>query len=230
MTIVFKLERWRLADGPVQRQRLHVRKAGTRAELEALRERMAAGDVVRLRAHVVPDSLFGRSDALLVEAIGRVDDARMEAERRALEEPVTFDDERFGTLTLDRALSYYGATVRWGTAETRLMAFGEDRAAASASLQTARALWGEQARWQRRVEAYVVDELLELKNETWVDDEDPRTYDAASFLRELRLESIHVRADGRFEFWYDPGDLFFGHWIQVRGTLERGPTEAGLAG
>lgn len=46
----------------------------------------------------------------------------------------------------------------------------------------------------------------------------------------LMVDAVHVYSDGRFEFWYDAGDLFFGHWIRVRGTLEAGPTEAGLAG
>jgi hypothetical protein len=46
----------------------------------------------------------------------------------------------------------------------------------------------------------------------------------------MKLESITVHPDGRFEFWFDDGDLFWGHSIAVRGSLAEGPTEASVEG
>ena len=40
----------------------------------------------------------------------------------------------------------------------------------------------------------------------------------------MTLESIAVYPDGKLEFWFDDGDLFFGHWMSVSGNLSDGPT------
>ena len=46
----------------------------------------------------------------------------------------------------------------------------------------------------------------------------------------MELESIEIRADGSFEFWFADGDMFYGHSIHVSGGMENGPDDASMEG
>jgi len=46
----------------------------------------------------------------------------------------------------------------------------------------------------------------------------------------VSLSSITVHPQGTFEFWYDDGDLFWGHSIMISGSIEKGLREAGIHG
>ena len=46
----------------------------------------------------------------------------------------------------------------------------------------------------------------------------------------MRLTSINTYPEGGFEFWHDDGDLFWGHYIQVSGSLDEGLTSADIPG
>ena len=46
----------------------------------------------------------------------------------------------------------------------------------------------------------------------------------------MELESIEIRADGSFEFWFADGDMFYGHSIHVSGDMENGPDRADMEG
>ena len=72
-------------------------------------------------------------------------------------------------------------------------------------------------------------ELLPLKNESWLSD-DEAELTAMDFKARMELVSITVGDNGRFEFWHDDGDLFWGHAIQIDGNLRDGLTDAGISG
>lgn len=46
----------------------------------------------------------------------------------------------------------------------------------------------------------------------------------------MELESVQVYGDGRFEFWFNDGGLFWGRAIHVTGSLTEGPTGAQMEG
>jgi hypothetical protein len=56
------------------------------------------------------------------------------------------------------------------------------------------------------------------------EDETPVT--PRQFKERMTLESIAVSPNGKFEFTFDDGQLFWGHVIQVSGSLSKGPTNA----
>lgn len=61
---------------------------------------------------------------------------------------------------------------------------------------------------------YAVDGLLELKNDTWLEDGETEL-SADEFKAKMVLEAITVEADGDVTFWHHDGGLFWGHSIQV---------------
>ena len=54
----------------------------------------------------------------------------------------------------------------------------------------------------------------------------PWLYDATR----LELDAIQISAGGSFEFWFNDGDLFWGHAIHVTGSLDKGPERAQMEG
>jgi hypothetical protein len=46
----------------------------------------------------------------------------------------------------------------------------------------------------------------------------------------MTLQSVSTYADDSFGFWHDDGDLFWGHAIQVTGSLKEGPKDADIPG
>ena len=71
--------------------------------------------------------------------------------------------------------------------------------------------------------------LLPLKNDDWLDeDEDEVLPD--QFKERMKLNSITVRPDGRFEFWHGDDDMFWGHAIHISGNLSKGLTGADTPG
>lgn len=61
---------------------------------------------------------------------------------------------------------------------------------------------------------YAVDELLELKDEAWLD-EDEKPLTPEQFKTRMVLESIAISSAGDVKFYHDDGNLFFGHCILI---------------
>ena len=64
------------------------------------------------------------------------------------------------------------------------------------------------------LEKSMVEEMLELKNDTWLDEEET-ALSAADFKKKIKLETLMVSEDGSHQLFYADGDLFWGHTIVV---------------
>jgi hypothetical protein len=106
---------------------------------------------------------------------------------------------------------------------------GDKDASLEESLATAELLWIDEATWNKRIEDFAVKELLDLKNGTWLG-EDESELTSEEFIARMELSSVWIRSGRKFEFWYDDGGMFFGHSILVSRNLDDGPTDAGIHG
>ncbi|HEX2076665.1 MAG TPA: DUF2262 domain-containing protein [Longimicrobium sp.] len=220
----FTLDRWRGPDGAVRTTPLTVRRPCNDAELSDFVGRIQPYQVLGLRVRMT-----GPGTAELVKLVGRGDDDVLAARAAELSARVTREDERFGTLTLNRRFGCYECETDWDYAPIQLDLQAVEDDDLEAALRTAYALWDQQESWSERIDAFAVQELLELKNDGWLGEgESPLTAD--EFVARMRLVSISVDPDGGFTFWHDDGDLFWGHSIQVTGSLADGPTHADTPG
>jgi len=229
-TLRFTLEIWRIEGAGLQSQRLDLQRQVTDEELNKHQEALKSYAVVRLKARVVNGSILGSPQALLEEFV-RVDnsDAELNAKATQLQQPVTFTDPVLGTFTLDRRVEWFTAKTMWLDQLVRLSLAATEGQELQDALKTAHTLWKDQAGWSQRVRDYAVQELLSLKNVNWSDDDDPElTPD--QFTSRMTLEAITVNPDGSFDFWHDDGDLFYGHSIQISGSLTKGLTLADIPG
>jgi hypothetical protein len=130
----------------------------------------------------------------------------------------------FGELQFDPDVDWFEASSTWNGNEIRLVFPVDEDTLQDNALASAEALWSAQAKWNSEIETFASEGLLEIKNNEWRDDDEPKLT-AAQFLDRLTLETISIASDGDFEFWYNDGDLFGGHSIVVRGNLELGLME-----
>lgn len=152
---------------------------------------------------------------------------RQFAER--LREPVVVSTVRFGQVTMNPVIGWFGAKVKWNRKTIELHLDPDEEGDIGNAVKTAENLWSAQAGWKRKVEDFAVAELLPLKNDSWLGD-DERELTPEDFKKKMKLRSIKVVGDGSFEFWHDDGDLFCGHAILIRGTLKEGLADASIPG
>jgi hypothetical protein len=225
-TAVFSLDGWKLNDGPIEAKPLTVRKEMTESELDALRDDVTPYAVVKLEVRFVRVSIFGDSQSRLERVVGASSDAELVHHAADLQRPVHRNDSLLGEFTLDRAHDQFDANLKWEKRDVRL-SVPKDHF--DGAVKTARALWASSAQWDEKIRTFAAKQLLELKNETWLDDDEAKVT-PAEFKRRLVLTAIVIEDDGSFSFWFDDGDLFFGHEIHVTGTLKGGLKTATIEG
>lgn len=183
------------------------------------------GDILRMRVLLSVD----QTRAIVAEVIDDDFNApELAVIANELAQPVEIESERFGKLVLDRRVNWFRGTVVWGGREVRI-SFDADKALdISGQLQTAQTLFDGEQDWQRKIEAFAVKEMLSMAND-WRD-EGATPITEQEFLDRMKLESISIQPDGEFEFWHSDGDLFYGHSIQISGSIEKGLTHSDIPG
>lgn len=226
-TMSFEVETWRVEGDEVQKRPLTLCRKVTDKELKAFQDQILPYQVIRVKARFV-DSEFAGAQALLEAFIGPdSSDVELNHVAEELQKPVTLEDPLLGTFTLDRAVDWFTGEVVWAGEPISLNLSGA--ADAQQALESAHVLWQNQSEWNRRVRSFAVEQLLALKNDTWLDEDEPElTPD--EFQDRMTLESITVNSDGSFDFWHNDGDLFWGHSIQISGSLSEGLTHADIPG
>jgi hypothetical protein len=229
-TLHFTLHCWRVPPGPMKTRPLSVSFKTSREEFDSLWKRVHSYSVVRIRARVVEESVIGMPQAELLEFLGPDrSDSEMNQAAVDLQKPVIHQDHQFGQFTLDRRVNWYSAETEWNGAVVTLNVTLDDSRTIDGALEVARTLWKNQGQWAKRIEDYAVQELLPLKNGSWLD-EGEAELTADEFKARMALESITADPDGSFDFWHNDGDLFWGHCIQISGNLSEGPTGADIPG
>jgi hypothetical protein len=156
-------------------------------------------------------------------------DAELHALASEQQKPIVFAHPLFGQLTLDRGVTAFQAklTVAGEPMEVSIDAEGE--APDPAALAIAERFWKDQADWDHRLREFAAAQLIGLKNDTWLqEDEEPLT--EAEFINKLTANSMGFDPPDAFTIYYNDGDIFWGHSIEIRGTLSNGPQSAHIAG
>ena len=100
-------------------------------------------------------------------------------------------------------------------------------------MEQAKALMADQKGWDEKVRSFAADQLLEQAND-WAQDaaegEEPEEITREQFMERMELDAVQISAGGSFEFWFNDGDLFWGHAIHVTGSLDQGPESAQMEG
>ena len=142
--------------------------------------------------------------------------------------PVLFKSKTFGIFVLDRGSGWFETNAFWNDVEIEL--FLSTDLNQIEDLETlALKIWEDQTKWDLKLKAKISNDLLKLKNEAWLEEEESSiTMD--EFQSKLVLENIVIFKDGDFEAYYNDGDLFWGHSISVEANINGSMSDAMLSG
>lgn len=228
-SLVMDLVAWRKVGGAMQRDRLIVCEEVTHELLTARRAAIGPYQIVRFNARFEPSENPDWLRATVTEFLGVADDSDLATEAIRLQQPVLHTDPRFGVLRFSRELNWYEGRAAWMNTPVKLYLEAANEAALADVCPHAYRLWDEQIQWDSQIRPKIIAEFLDLKNETWRDEDEP-ALSADEFIGRLSIDSIMVHLDGSFIIYYNDDDMFSGHSIEVLGSFDEGITAASLAG
>lgn len=139
------------------------------------------------------------------------------------------EDPVLGTLSYNPVVNWYEAVCRPDGRTAELCLHLDDDGTLASTLRRAHALYADAARYLLGARKYAVEQLLTLKNERWLDeDEEPVT--EAEFMERITLQSIVFDADGTVTFYHLDDDLFWGHSIEITMDAEDRYVRADIPG
>jgi len=219
---------WREEGGPIHQEEWGLITLADDKLLEYLRRAAPRDSVIQARVRQAKEG----KRFLLVGMPSMVGDMELKAILDEAIKPVTFWEEGLGTFTLDRSVGWFAAEVTW-LGEQIEIEFDRDENRADCVMYT-KTLLEHQKEWDEKIRSFAAKELLGLARD-WAADaaeegEEPLELTEEDFARRMELQSIEVRENGSFEFWFGDGDLFWGHSIRVSGSMDEGPTDADIEG
>lgn len=224
--LIFHLAGWRHPGSAVQVGKRRCETPVREADLRPLMDRVTAYTIVE--AEIDDSSTATATKLRRIVRIG-ARDPDLEQLAARLQEPILLHAPILGRLEYSRRFGEFEGRAEWCgrvVAISLRCAHPDDP---TAVLQAAAQLFVEQAEWDRRVREYAVEKLLPLKNDSWLE-EDEAELSAGAFLSKMTLDTIAVEESGDFSFWHNDGDLFWGHAIQISGSLSEGLTDADIPG
>lgn len=126
---------------------------------------------------------------------------------------LNFKDQCFGELKYNKEFNWYETTILYKKSKINFYISLDEVRDRKAAINTAKEICKKLSPLTEKAQNFAADNLLNLKNETWLDEEGIVTRD--SFIERMVLESITVYPQGNSEFWFHDGDLFWGHSIRV---------------
>jgi hypothetical protein len=134
-----------------------------------------------------------------------------------------------GLLSYEAAYSWYVVKIDIAKLAVEIRLAVDEDEAIDYSLERCRNLVANITAYAEKAKQYAAERLLELKNETWLDDnETPLT--SEQFKDRIILESIVISPEGKLDFYHNDGDIFWGHCVLVSIDKDDQCIEANIAG
>jgi uncharacterized protein (TIGR03067 family) len=123
-------------------------------------------------------------------------------------------DEVLGRLAWDDNLNWYSGKIAKGDISVEVSLTRDQHGSVDRTQARARHVVQNLPTYIELARRYAVENLLDLKNDNWLDEEEePLT--AAAFRQRMTLESMVFSSNGGITFYHDDGNLFWGHCIQI---------------
>lgn len=214
-----RLIAWRRPGEPIERGDFMIGMPVGPRQLKRLAPEFAAYRVIKVRVRYTHEDV---DDAIhrghITKLLGDGDDAELLALAASLQQPLVHEDPDLGPLTYKREYGCWEGALDWPGQSRRVELVLEtptESLAGAPELAHARAVVTAAEEWTRKARRFAAEQLLELKNDSWLDGEDELTTD--QFEAAIGpVAHLGVSAD-RVDLMLRDGDLFFGHGIRVAG-------------
>lgn len=127
--------------------------------------------------------------------------------------PSEINDKELGRLIYEKELDWYTGQIVYQERQIAIHLSTNEDGDVQPALMRAVEIVARVDEFARAAEDYAAAMLLELKNDSWLD-EDEEPLDAERFKDLMTLESIVFYEDG-VTFYHNDGDLFWGHSIEI---------------
>ena len=147
--------------------------------------------------------------------------------------PISITDEGLGAFELEKDLQMFSGEINWlgETVSASLDIEVEDESTWSKSMGFLKSLSDNQREKDEEFRLFAAKELTELAND-WSQNEEENAagITESDFASRIRMESLGVTSDGDYTLYYFDDDMFFGHVIEITGSIDGGPESADIAG
>ncbi|MEH2176592.1 DUF2262 domain-containing protein [Nostoc sp.] len=123
-------------------------------------------------------------------------------------------NEFLGYLRYNSELDWYESQVVFFETQLTINISTDDNDKVKSALDRASSVVQKVKHYDKMAQEYAVQQLLKLKNETWLDEGETLT--SEEFKTRMTLEGLIFFPDGEAEFYYNDGNLFFGHCILIK--------------
>lgn len=221
------LQPWR-AEGELRTSQLRaIAHNLDRETAQALAQAYPPPTVVRIAVAERPRSEDDRPEVAIVTLDGLVDDPELANFIAAKRVFPPYEHIVLGRFVKERdALPHIGAAT-WNGAPIELWLDG-DEADLDACAANAEAMLTSAGVWQAEMTARACAKMYANWDAVWRENDPPLSQ--AEWKARLTLEALSVTASGRFTATFADGDLFWGHAIEVSGSLAEGATDAVMVG
>lgn len=149
--------------------------------------------------------------------------------------PVVIEDKVLGTLILNREFDMFETTFLWNGNEVSFMleVNPESKSSWSRARTAAKKLVAEQETWDETMRKFAAKKLTALANDWLAEDVESKgvgPITEETFAKRIALSEISITSGGSFTAYYNDDDMFWGHAIEVHGSLKKGILDANIAG
>ena len=126
----------------------------------------------------------------------------------------TIDDDVLGHLVYNAESNWYESEVHKDGLPLAIKIEANDDGDISVAFARAQLVFSKLDHYAEAAKAHAVDQLLTLKNDSWLEEEEDPV-NPNRFKARMTLEELFFSRDGDVIFYHDDGDLFWGHAIEI---------------
>ncbi len=149
--------------------------------------------------------------------------------------PVIIEDDVLGTLKLNRDYGTFETEILWNGKKISLMleVDKENKSSWTRARNAAKKMLAEQETWDKAMREFAAQKLTSLANDWQADDEEKKNAKPITekeFAKRTSLSELSISSGGSFSAFFDDDDMFWGHTVEVCGSVKKGVTSADIAG
>lgn len=145
--------------------------------------------------------------------------------------PVIIEDKQLGTFVLNKDDSCFCGEVTWNNQNisVSMEVDKNDKCTWEQVFENLRFLFNNMQKNDQEFRQYAAEQLTELAND-WLQDEENDEITDDMFVSRINLVKLAMDYNGDYSLYYNDDDMFWGHIIDIMGSIETGPTSASIAG
>ena len=225
-TLGFHLKPWKFKDGDLVFTELRVTKPMSESDIAEVKDRIDAFSVVSVMIYDVEDHYEGRQKAVLDQITNpSSDDTEFNQIVQELRQPVEFFHPLLGRFLLDRRVDTFEGEYEFEGNKFAICLDSHNDAPIPEQLVILESIIADIKNYNIKAMNFAAEKLLSVKNDNWVEDASDVVTES-EFVERMTLSSVNVTLEKQITFFYDDGDLFYGHSIFTSGVFGEGFDDA----